>query len=185
MDQAEYIALKQAIQEDCRKQIEALDLVYELSKKYRPHAAPSGAPEGTSLQNAERSTESTDKSRQLEAAVEQIARTFGPSRERLRNAAPEERSSSPNGTPDEPFRLKEAIKAAIEEVPDVKAFGQRHITLRIRRKHPGQRVYPGSVSSALSRMAKQGEIRVVKPAFGGSNPAYYGKVPKEEPVSPQ
>lgn len=90
-----------------------------------------------------------------------------------------EDASAHNGTLDKPFILREQIQEAVKEFRGGD-FYQKDVTKRIEEKYPERKVHSGSVSNTLSKLAKRGELRVVKPSRGGSDPALY----KEAAVSP-
>ncbi len=73
------------------------------------------------------------------------------------------------------FSLGGEVRKAIKEL-EGQTFVQKDITERLREKHHDAKVYPGSVSAALARMAEQGDLVVVKPAGGGSDPTIYQEV---------
>jgi hypothetical protein len=83
-----------------------------------------------------------------------------------------ENASARNGASGERFVLREQIQEVIKEFRGG-AFYQKDVTERISEKYPDRKINSTSVSNTLSRLAKRGELRVVKPAHGGSDPALY------------
>lgn len=180
MDATEYIALKRAIQEDCRRKLEALELVFSISKEFGPQPRLPGVENQTPSENPEPPAELVAKQESEEAQEDESSATE-------ENNTPgqgegpeaEEDAPSTNGTA-ERFVLKEAVKAVANSVPRDKLFTQKHVTMTLQRTHRDRRIYPGSVSATLKRLVEEGEVEMAKPAFGGSNPAYYRAVNKED-----
>jgi hypothetical protein len=85
-----------------------------------------------------------------------------------------ERAATRNGTA-RPFKLKEEVRQAVRDCQG-QPFKQRDITERIREKYPGATVHPGSVSTAIGNLMKDGTIKVVRQARGGSDPSVYQEV---------
>ena len=73
------------------------------------------------------------------------------------------------------FVLKYAVRKAVKEQRG-RTFTQRQVTRKIREGHPEATIHPASVASALSRLAKEGEIEVLKQSDGGSDPTVYREV---------
>jgi hypothetical protein len=89
--------------------------------------------------------------------------------------APFESTPSRTNEASRPFVLKDEVRQAIRELRS-ETFTQRDITDNIRMRHPESTVYPGSVFSALKKLAQSGEVELVKEARGGSDPTIYREV---------
>lgn len=76
---------------------------------------------------------------------------------------------------EERFILREQVQQTIKEFRGAR-FAQRDVTQRLIEKHPDRGVNGNSVSNALAKLAKRGEVKIVKPSHGGSDPALYREV---------
>ena len=70
------------------------------------------------------------------------------------------------------FVLKDEVREVVKEQRG-RTFTQRQVTRKIREGHPEATIHPASVASALSRLATEGEIEVLKQSDGGSDPTVY------------
>lgn len=73
---------------------------------------------------------------------------------------------------EERFILREQVQQVIREFQGGR-FAQRDVTRRLIEKFPDRDVSANSVSNALAKLSKRGEIKIVKPSHGGSDPALY------------
>ena len=73
---------------------------------------------------------------------------------------------------EERFILREQVQQVIREFRGGR-FAQRDVTRRLIEKFPDRDVSANSVSNALAKLSKRGEIKIVKPSHGGSDPALY------------
>lgn len=156
MDLADYLSIKRAIQEDCRKKLEALELTWSVAKGIKPQPQLPGVEEplATSVSSVEQQTV-------MQQPHQHDVSTL---------------NGSTSGT--KSFSLAGEVRKVIGEFED-ETFTQGQVTAKVQKRNPTERVYPGSVSGTLGRLVKQGEIRLVRKARGGSEPSFYRRILRE------
>jgi hypothetical protein len=70
------------------------------------------------------------------------------------------------------FVLKKEVRRVVKEQRG-RTFTQRQVTRKLCEGHPEATIHPASVASALSRLAREGEVEVLKESNGGSDPIVY------------
>lgn len=185
MDEIGNLQLKQALEAakrdleaEYRRKAETLDAALTILKEIGPNLQPADVAKLMSPAT-EASPDDIGSTTEDDAEPEAGSRDDSENETDLAQGQMWEDAPNHNGTLEKPFILREQVQEAVKEFRGG-TFYQKDVTQRIREKFPDREVHQGSVSNTLAKLAKHGELRVVKPARGGSDPALY----KEVGVSP-
>ncbi len=174
-------AAKRDLEAEYRRKAETLDAALAILEEIGPNLQPADVAKLVSP-GAEASRTATDTATENDAEPDTGSKSDSEHEEHETEAAQDqmwEDAPNHNGALDKPFILREQIQETIKEFRGG-AFYQKDVTKRIEEKYPDRKIHSGSVSNTLSKLAKRGELKVVKPARGGSDPALY----REASVSP-